>query len=80
MTELRVYVNPVGAGTPDGRAVFYTRRAAGPYYRWQYEEEAGAWRASRVGLSNLTLRALDVSNWQTVPPTLQAKLLKHYLE
>ena len=79
MTELRVYINPVGAGTPDGRAVFYTRRAAGPYYRWHYEEEAGAWRASRVGLSSLTLRALDVSSWQTVPATLQAKLLKHYL-
>ena len=80
MTELRVYVNPVGAGTPDGRAVFYTRRAAGPYYRWHYEEETGAWRASRVGLSNLTLRALDVSNWQTVPAALQARLLKHYLD
>ena len=80
MTELRVYINPAVAGTSDGRGVFYTRRAGGPYYRWRYEEEAGAWRAARVGLSNQTLRALDVSNWQTVPAALQAKLLKHYLD
>ncbi len=80
MTELRVYTNPAGAGTSDGGAVFYTRRSGGPYYRWRYEEEAGAWRASRVGLSSQTLRALGVSNWQTVPAALQAKLLKHYLD
>jgi hypothetical protein len=80
VTELRVYINQVGAGMPGEQGVFYSRRADGPYYRWHYEDEAGHWLASRVRLSNLTLRALDLSNWQTVPPALQAMLLKHYLD
>jgi hypothetical protein len=80
MTELRVYINPSGASTPGGHAVFYSRRADGPYYCWQYEEDAGLWCASRVRLSNLTLRALSVANWQTLPSTLQAMLVNHYLD
>ncbi|MDT7602466.1 MAG: hypothetical protein QOF61_463 [Acidobacteriota bacterium] len=78
MTELRVYINP--AGTPDARTVFYSRRADGPYYRWQYEEGGELWCASRVRLSNPTLRALCVASWQSVPTTLQARLANHYLE
>ena len=80
MTELKVYINPAGAGMPGEQGVFYSRRAGGPYYRWHYEDKAGHWFASRVRLSSLTLRALDLSNWQTIPPALQAMLLKHYLD
>lgn len=80
MNELRVYTNPSGAGETGGRAVFYSRRADGPYYCWLYEERAGRWQVDRVHLTGLNLRALRVTSWRDVPPELQAKISEHYLE
>ena len=80
MKELRVYLNPPGTDARGARAMFYSRRADGPYYRWLYEEEWGRWRASRVHLSGSALRALCIARWQSVPTALQAKLGEHYLE
>lgn len=80
MRDLRVYVCSLSAGTLDMRAVFYSRRADGPYYRWFYEEEVGRWHFSRVRLSKLTLRELCAASWKAVPSELQARLGEHYLE
>ena len=80
MTDLRVYMNPPDTSAAGGQGVFYSRRAQGPYYRWQYREESDSWSASRVRISVLTLRALSAANWQNVPATLQTMLGKHYLD
>ena len=80
MRELRVYVGRAMKGSPGGQAVFYSRRADGPFYRWRYEETPGCWRYARVRLSKLTLRVLAVADWDAVPSALQARLGEHYLE
>jgi hypothetical protein len=80
MRELRVYVRRAGEGPPGGQAVFYSRRADGPLYRWRYEETSGRWRYSRVWLSKLALKVLSVESWSAVPSALRARLGEHYLE
>lgn len=78
--ELRVYVGRAAGPAPAGEAVFYSRRADGPVYRWRYEEAAGRWRFARVSLSKLTLGVLSAASWDAVPPALRARLSEHYLE
>lgn len=80
MRDLRVYVRRAVKEVPSGHAVYYSRRADGPLYRWRYEETPGAWRYSRVRLSKLTLRVLSAASWEAVPAALQARLGEHYLE
>lgn len=80
MRELRVYIRRAVKEAPGGQAVFYSRRADGPFYRWRYEETPGRWHYSRVRLSKLTLRVLSVADWEAIPTTLQARLDEHYLE
>jgi hypothetical protein len=80
MRELRVYMRQAVKGAPCGQAVFYSRRADGPFYRWLYEETPDRWRYSRVRLSKLTLRVLSVTSWEAVPPALRDQLGEHYLE
>ena len=80
MRDLRIYVEPVGAGGRGGDAAFYSQRAGGPYYRWVYAEGAGRWRFSRVLLSRLTLRVLCVAPWEAVPAALRDRLGEHYLD
>jgi hypothetical protein len=81
MYGLRVYIHPVSKDARDRNGVFYSRRADGPYYRWQYEECLGQWFFSRVTHSDdLMLKALCVANWKTVPTALQTRLGEHYLE
>lgn len=80
MNGLRVYIHPADADPPAKRRVFYSRREDGPYYRWQFEESLGQWRGARVYLPDVTLRLLSIAAWQVLPPTLQARLDRHYLE
>lgn len=80
MRDLRVYTNPVGAQAPGGQAVFYSRRADGPYYRWRYEDAPGRWRFSRVCLPKWVRSVLCVASWNAVPAELQARIGEHYLE
>ena len=80
MKELRVYTDAVSADAPGEHAMFYSRRADGPYYLWLYEDGPGRWRFSRVHISTLNLRVLCVANWQAVPLALQARLREHYLD
>lgn len=51
MNGLRVYIDQKKRGT--WCAVFYSRRAGGPYYRWRYEDLRGQWLGSRVHASEL---------------------------
>ena len=80
MRDLRVYVRRAVREAPGGQAVFYSRRADGPFYRWRYEETPGRWRYARVRLSKMTLRVLAVASWDAVPAALQDRLGEHYLE
>ena len=80
MRDLRVYVRQAVEGAPGGQAVFYSRRADGPFYRWRYEETPGRWRCARVRPSKLTLRVLSIASWDAVPTALQDRLSEHYLE
>jgi hypothetical protein len=80
MRELRLYVGPTTQPAHDEQAVFYSRRANGPYYRWLYEETRRGWRPSRVSMSKLNLSALCAASWSAIPAALQARLVEHYLE
>jgi hypothetical protein len=79
MNDLRVYMIDSGAEAFGGHAVFYSRRADGPLYRWFFEQELGQWQVSRVNLSKSTLRELCAASWKIVPPALQARIDEHYL-
>jgi len=48
MKGLRIYVDLKRPDPWCRGAIFYTRRAGGPYYRWQYEELSGQWLCSRM--------------------------------
>jgi hypothetical protein len=78
MNGLQVYINP--SDTPSAQAIFYSRRAPGPYYSWQYEDRLKRWQVSRVSLSTLEVRALCKASWKAVPGGLQMRLVEHYLE
>ena len=80
MNGLRVYVNTMGLNTLSGQGVFYSRRGAGPYYLWRFEEKLGQWRGSRVQATDFAPRDLSMARWKIVPMTLQDKLSQHYLE
>jgi hypothetical protein len=79
MNGLRVYVNTIDADTLS-HGVFYSRRDAGPYYRWRYEEKLGQWCGSRVQAADFAPRVLSMARWKIVPMKLQDKLSQHYLD
>ncbi|HYJ45372.1 MAG TPA: hypothetical protein VEV81_02080 [Pyrinomonadaceae bacterium] len=80
MNGLRVYINKAGTHPFGGDGVFYSRRAAGPFYYWRYEDGLGRWRVSRVCLSELAVKALSKASWQALPRELKAKMIEHYLD
>lgn len=77
---LRVYINRVGTKPCGDVEVFYSRRAAGPFYYWRYEGGVRRWRGYRVHLSDSAVKALCKASWQAVPGELQARMVEHYLE
>ena len=60
--------------------IFYTRRAGGPYYRWQYEEIRGKWRGSRMHSMELPVMQLVTTPWKEVPVALRSSLDEHYVD
>ena len=80
MNGLRVYVNSISADMRGGEGVFYSRRGAGPFYRWRFEEKHGQWRGSRVLSADFAPKELTMARWKIVPMTLQDKLGEHYLD
>jgi hypothetical protein len=61
-------------------AVFYTRRAGGPYYRWRYEELRGQWLGSRMRAFDLPAIELISTPWKEVPAALKSSLDEHYID
>ena len=61
-------------------AVFYTRRAGGPYYSWRYEELRGKWLGSRMRALELPIRKLISTSWKDVPTALKSSLDEHYVD
>jgi hypothetical protein len=78
MNGLRVYIDLKSGET--WRAVFYTRRAGGPYYRWRYEELRREWLASRMHACELPLTELVSAPWKEIPAALKSSLEGHYVE
>lgn len=80
MNGLRVYVDVIRPDPRRGDPVFYSRRANGPYYRWNYEGKLGQWHGARVNASDLSPRELCHTTWKDVPASLKTRLGEHYLE
>ncbi|HET6976212.1 MAG TPA: hypothetical protein VFI24_07810 [Pyrinomonadaceae bacterium] len=78
MNDLRVYIDI--RRKPALCAVFYTRRAGGPYYRWRYEELRGQWLSSRMSAGELLVIELVSTPWKDVPTGLKSSLDGHYVE
>jgi len=78
MNGLRVYID---LKRPDTLcAVFYTKRASGPYYRWRYEEVRGRWQGSRMRAVELPTIELVATPWKEVPTALKSTLNEHYID
>lgn len=78
MNGLRVYIDQKRSDTHCG--VFYTRRAGGPYYRWQYEELRNQWLSSRMRGFELPVTELVSASWKEVPAALKSSLDGHYVD
>jgi hypothetical protein len=78
MNGLRVYVNDTTAGTVSGDQVFYSRREAGPYYRWVFDDVLNEWRVGRVENTRITAKDLTLAPWKKLPITLQKSMVEHY--
>jgi len=65
MDGIRVYIDQKQRDT--WCAVFYTRRAGGPYYRWQYEDLRGQWLSSRMHAFELPVTELVSAPWKYPP-------------
>lgn len=78
MTGITVYID---LKRPDiVCAVFYTRRAGGPYYRWRYEDLRGKWLGSRMRAFELEVMELVSTPWKEVPIALKSSLDEHYVD
>ena len=80
MKGLRVYVDLDRPERCCEGTIFYTRRADGPYYRWQYEELNGRWLSCRVHVCDVTTAELVLAPWKGIPATLKASLGEHYVD
>lgn len=78
MNGLRVYIDLKRRDTLC--AVFYTKRAGGPYYRWRYEELRGQWLGSRMRPVELPVIELVATPWKEVPTALKSILNEHYID
>jgi hypothetical protein len=78
MNGLTVYIDLKRAANL--YAVFYTRRAGGPYYRWRYEDLCGKWLGSRMRASDLPVMELVSTPWKEVPNALKSSLDEHYVD
>ena len=80
MKGLRVYVDLKRPDPCWGNAIFYTRLAGGPYYRWRYENLHGRWLGSRMHVCDLTPSELVSAPWKGIPATLKQSLDEHYVD
>ncbi len=78
MNGLRVYVNDTTAATVSGAQVFYSRRDAGPYYRWVFDGALNGWRVGRVENTLITAKDLTLAAWKKLPAALQRSMVEHY--
>jgi hypothetical protein len=78
MNNLRIYIDQHRPDTSG--AVFYTRRAGGPYYRWKYEELRGRWLGSRMHAFELPVTELVSAPWKEIPAALKSTLDGHYVD
>jgi hypothetical protein len=78
MNGLRVYVNDTIAETISGQHVFYSRREAGPYYRWVFDGALNEWRVGRVENTRITAKDLTLATWKKLPVALQRSMVEHY--
>lgn len=77
MNGLRVYIDLNRGET--WCAVFYTRRAGGPYYRWRFEELRSQWLGSRMHAFDLPTELVSAP-WKEIPGALKSSLEGHYVD
>ena len=78
MNGLRIFKNRSTVESHDGRAIFYSRRNDGPFYRWSYYESTNDWQAGRMLKSQISPKELLMMTWKTIPKTLQRSIVEHY--
>ena len=78
MNGLRIFTNRLTIESHDGRAVFYSRRNDGPFYRWSYYEKRDEWQADRVVPSLISPNELFATTWKTIPEPLQRSIIEYY--
>ena len=78
MNGLTVYIDLKRSDTLC--AIFYTRRAGGPYYCWRYEELRGKWLGSRMRAIEVPEMELISTPWKEVPTALKSSLDEHYVD
>jgi hypothetical protein len=59
--------------------VFYSRRSAGPYYKWRTIAPE-TWEVTRVHGDDLLAVDLCPLSWKNLPQTLQGRVVNHYEE
>jgi hypothetical protein len=80
MNGLRVYINDAIAETVSGQHVFYSRREAGPYYRWVFDGALNEWRVGRIEKTCMTAKDITLATWKKLPVALQRSMGEHYLD
>jgi hypothetical protein len=80
MTGLRLFKDLKATVASPADLNFYSRRSAGPYYRWRYEKVRLRWQWSRMRAVELDDRELVAARWKALPAELKVSLNEHYLE
>ncbi len=76
---LRMFVDQRPADSAGAFEVFYSRRSAGPYYRWR-SPTPEKWVVTRVHQPEFLAARLCALSWKNVPRALQRRVVNHYEE
>ena len=76
---LRMFVVQRPADSAGESEVFYSRRSAGPYYKWRTTAPE-IWEVTRVQGGDFFAADLCPLSWKNLPRALQRRVVNHYEE
>jgi len=76
---LRMFVAQGPADSAGECEVFYSRRSAGPFYKWRITAPE-TWEVTRVDGGDLLASDLCRLSWKNLPQALQRRVVNHYEE